>query len=251
MTFAIYPTVADEVARYLEDGTLNEALGAGPTLAVSAGTERWTDIVPGVLGFACDEATELNSSVYYAPLSVTGAVTVECLFRAFELTTSSDQWTLVSHEASGETEAANVNFSLKIFQNFTGTDSAPVSSFGWRHEYGAGQDAILVAADRVLEPGGIYHLVARRGAASGGVQLVELFLNGEPVASSSLTALSGGTSTSARIAIGRNISDEAASAVSGAIGFVRVCSRALTDEEIEAAYDATLGGVFGARLAPE
>lgn len=248
MTFALYPTVADEVVRYLEDGTLNETLGLGPVQSVRAGTERWTDILPGVEAFAFDEATRIGPDTY-APLQLADAVTVECIFRAFELTANADQWTLVTHEASGETSGANILYSLKVFQNFTGTDGAPVSTPGWRHEHGAGVDDILVAPNYVLEPGGLYHFVGRRHAASGGVAQVDLWVNGVQVATGSLTQASGGTTSSA-LRIGNNASAEAASNVSGAIGFVRVCSRALSDAEIEAAYDATLGGVFGARLSP-
>lgn len=64
MVFAVYPTVADEVVRYLENGTLADALGAGPTLTVPAGTERWTDILPGVQAFAFDEATRIGGTTY-------------------------------------------------------------------------------------------------------------------------------------------------------------------------------------------
>ena len=249
MTFAVYPTVANEVVRYLEDGTFNEALGAGPVFTVLAGTERWTDLLPGVQGFALDEATRIGGTTY-APLQLTGEMTVECIFRAFERTANSDQWTLLTHESSTEAEGANILYSLKVFQNFTGTNGAPVLTPGWRSEHGAGVDDILTAPSFVLEPGGLYHYAARRHPASGGTNLIDLFLNAQLAASGLLTTPTGGT-TSTFLRVGNNSSAEAASFASGAIGFIRICSRALTDAEIEAAYDATLGGVLGARrVAP-
>lgn len=250
MTFAVYPTVADEVVRYLEDGTLNETLGLGPTLTLSAGTERWTDILPGVSAFAFDETpTRLGPVGTYAPFQIAGAVTVECIFRAFELPAASDHWSLIVHEAAGDTSGANTLWSLKLWNNYSLAGSPPVATFGFMHESGSGADNYLAATDHSIEVGGVYHLVARRGAASGGMQTVDLFLNRQLVATGSLTQASGGT-TSTLLRVGNNPDGLGASAVSGAIGFIRVCSRALSDAEIEAAYDATLGGVFGARLSP-
>lgn len=247
MVFAVYPTVANEVVRYLEDGTLADALGAGPTLTVPAGTERWADILPGVQAFAFDEATRIGGTTY-APLQLADAVTVECIFRSFENNASADQWTLVVHEASGETSGANTLWGLKLLRNYS--SSEPVNTLAWMHEYGSGTNALLSATGHALEPTGVYHVVGRRAAASGGNAAVDLWVNGVQVASGSLTQASGGT-TSTVMRIGGNPDGATAANLSGAIGFVRVCSRALTDAEIVAAYNATLGGVFGTRkVAP-
>lgn len=245
MTFAVYPTVANEVVRYLEDGTLADALGAGPTLTIPAGTERWTDLLPGVQGFAFDEATRIGGTTY-APLQIAGEITVECIFRLFENNASADQWTLVVHETTGETSGANALWGLKVLRNYSSGE--PVNTLAWFHEYGSGSNAFVAATDFVVEPGGVYHAVGRRSAASGGEQTIDLWVNRQLVATASRSQASGGT-TSTLMRIGGNPDGATAANISGAIGFVRVCSRALTDEEIEAAYDATLGGVFGERLS--
>lgn len=256
MTFALYPTVADEVVRYLEDGTLNETLGLGPTLTLSAGTERWTDILPGVSALAFDEATKLLSSVYYAPLAISGALTVECIVRLFELPLTTDYWWFFGHSvASSEVESANAHFTLGMWdvsETGTAVNERKAAPTFW-HERGAGLESALAARSWSFEVGGLYHVAATRAAADGGTQATKLYVNGALVSSASLLAHTGGTSLSARLSVGADIdgaSGGAASRASCAVGFIRVCSRALSDAEIEAAYDATLGGVFGARLSP-
>lgn len=248
MVFAVYPTVADEVVRYLEDGTLADALGLGPALSVNTGSERWTDMLPGVQGLALDEATRLGGAAEYAPMRLADAVTVECIFRSFENTASADQWSLVLHQANAESGGANTLWGLKLLRNYS--SSEPTNTLAWYHEHGSGTDVFVSATSFAIEPGGIYHVAGRRAAASGGNSTVDLWINGQQAATGSLAQATAGT-TSTRIYIGENISAEAASFASGAIGFIRVCSRALTDEEIVAAYNATLGGVFGERkVAP-
>lgn len=258
MVFARYPTVADEVVRYLEDGTLNEALGVGPTLSLrTSHTERWTDLLPGVQGAAFDEVSGFVTSAYYAGLDCADEVTVECIVRLFELSGVSDFWTFVQYGYTGESLVTNIQYSLGAWDvSVAGSSLSQRKSVpAFWHEHGAGgTEATCPARDHVLDPAGIYHVAARRHAASGGNAVVDLWVNRQQVASETLVAHGSTGSTNRRLYIGANLNGttgDAASDVSGAIGLVRICARALTDEELLASYDATLGGVFGTRkVAP-
>jgi hypothetical protein len=213
---------------YQFDGDLSDSGGSGWDMTVEAGTERYSDVVPGVRGILL-RSTRLIYNTFQAALAITGDYTAEMLVNFIDLTTV-DRWLFSFGGAiAGETEDDNY-----LYAGLLAT--GPV----WRHfsESSTGTDATYSIDD--LPPfGQAAHLAARR--ASG---VVQWFVNGAAFGAASSALTTPTTSgTSARLRIGA----DSRNAPDCVLASFKLIDSALTADEIKGEYNLTLGSVFGFR----
>ncbi len=203
--------------------TLNDTSGNNRHLVMSAGNTRYTEIYPGVRALNLATTNRLNFSTTGTALQRTGDITIEMLLLLYAYPAGLAP--LVSYQASGETEATNTLYE-------TGLN---VDQLRWLSESGAGVDATF-SVDRLPALGEICHFATRRSS-----NVIQNFVNGSLLGSASgtLTTPTGGTSSSFWVG-----------SVSGftpacAMASLKVVASALTNDEIKAEYNRTLGGLLG------
>lgn len=206
--------------------SLNDSTANGFNMTVSVGTERYTDIYPGVRGIGLN-ATRLTYSTFNAALAITGDVTVECLM-FLRVYPTANEVGIVTHAAAGENTADNVLYAIQL----TGNNGA----LSWLSESGSGVNATYTAN---LGPGlGLCHVAATRTS-----NVVQFYLNGraQGAASSALTTPVGGSN--GRLFIG--YPDVGYLGPECVMSSLKICNTALTAAQIATEYNTTLGPVFG------
>jgi hypothetical protein len=206
---------------------LLDSSGNGLTLTAIAGTARYTDIFPGVRCLFLDALTTFGRSAFTASLNILGDLTIECLLYVI---TNNVTTGVVSHGASGETEATNYSYATQ----FTTT------TFQYLHEFSAGTNQTLVTTN--LPPRRLSHLALVRAS-----NVVQFYLNGRTfgAASGTLTAPTGSTSGRFRIGASEGLGTPGGTGVPNMISSVKVIASALTEAQIKAEYNLTLGSFFG------
>jgi hypothetical protein len=206
-------------------------LDSGPNgfhLSVETGSERYTNVAPGIRGASFDAATKLIYNVTGSALQITGDVTLECIVVA-SLTTAVQS--VVSY--SGNTDVAADNFLYSIYTNPPGH-----LEYFWENAGGVNQDFLLpIAGLPTAQP---VHLAAVRSN-----NVVRFFVNGLPQGSpsSGLTAATGGTAAVFRIGGSGTTAGE--SPWNGAVASVKVIASALSAAQVKDEYNRTLGHLYG------
>lgn len=205
-------------------GTLADSGVNDFDLTVETGTERYAYLAPNLLGFQFDGSTSLWYDVSESKLQLTGDMTFECLWVMHAVVNSA---ALVSHEASGETEATNC---LYLF----GTQTFP--ALQWFSESGGGVNASFVSGYGHPTIGLLTHYAVTRSS-----NVVQIYVNGRiyGAASSALVTPTGGTD--GRLRIGSSLLVRA----NGIMGSAKLIGTALTAAQIRAEYNHCLGGAYG------
>lgn len=217
------------VALWQLNGNLLDSSGNGFTLSVEAGTERYSDTVPGVRGFYFDGATTLLRNAAEAALFILGDVTVEIVCTSYRTSLAASFSDIVGHAATGETQAANYAYAMEL----AGT-SVQVG-----HEHGSGVDDFYNPGFALL-CGSPNHVAFTRTS-----NVYQVYLNGDPVGppSSAFTPPNGGTS--GRLRLG-----SFAAVVFpwiGVLSSVKILDKSLSASSLKDEYNRTLGPICGFR----
>ena len=208
------------VALYHFDGTLNDS--SGNNLHIDSGTPTYREIFPNFIGLSSTQPL-LQRSIHDPLLTITGAVTVECL----AVLTGTGSFVVAAFTATGETEATNILWQL---DSPTGDGLRNFWEFGAGTNGGTGE----ILGNRVLPRLHVpCHLAITR--ASDGVS--RAYVNGVQLGSttSALTLPTGGSTSNLQIAAASNIAKFG----------LKVIAAELTPGEIAAEYNRTLGPAYG------
>lgn len=210
------------------DGNLLDSSGNGFHLTMESGTERYSDVLPGLSGFYADTSSNPYYDVADTALNMTGAVTIEFMAVIVDVNTSRS---FVNFGAFGATEVTNV---LYNFGMSAANPNPMVTS--WESGVAVAVTHVINAGFPVATP---FHAASTR--SSGGI--VRMYLNGKQVGddSSALTMPTGGSSSRFRIL------HNASSRTKATIASVKVLDQELTPAQILAEYNKTLGVALGKR----
>lgn len=209
------------------DGNALDTSGNGFDQAWTSGTARYTELAPGLVGAFFDGSSGMTRA-YNATIAaalIAGSWTVEVLGR---IGWNSALQSIFTHGVTGETEATNV---LASWSLLAGGGSEAL------HEHGAGVNQSHTVA-QAYNNGALFHGALRKSSQS-----YQFFHNGRVAgsASSALTAPSGGTSGTLNVGIGISANQ----LIGGSLASFKLVPRALTNAEILAEYNYTLGPVYG------
>lgn len=215
----------DPVGLWQFNETLNDTSGNGFNLTVEVGTERYTDIYPGVRGVQLI-GNKLIYNTFTSTLAITGDVTLEAVL--YLATYASANTVLItSHGDAGETQAANYMYFYAL-----NTDS----SLSMISENGAGTNATHTITDG---PGlGLCHMAVTRAS-----NVIQFYLNGRAYGSPSSTLTTPDGGTTGRFRVGGP--DANIFGPEGAMASLKVCNIALSAAQVAAEYNLTVGPVLG------
>lgn len=224
-----HDTTYSPVGLWNLNGTLNDSSGNGFNLTVEAGTERYSDIFPGVRGFNFDGSTRLVYNTTGTSLQITGSMTIEFLV----VTRARASSTFVSYTTpSASTSSDNTLYSVGMDSTVNG------GSLFWRSHHGT-----LVADSYTINnnPG---PLVLNHFAVTRTSNVIQFYLNGTVLgsASSALTAATGGTNSKLRIGSAVTSFQPVQASI---LASVKVLASALTADQIRGEYNNTLGNFYG------
>lgn len=208
---------------------LTDSSGNGLTLTAIAGTARYTDIFSsGKRALYLQDGLTVGRSAFTASLNILGDLTIECLLHVI---TNNVATGVVSHGASGETEATNYSYAAQ----FTTT------TFQYLHEFSTGTNQTLNTTN-LVPPRRLSHFALVRAS-----NVVQFYLNGRTfgAASGTLTAPTGSTSGRFRIGASEGLGSPGGTGAPNMISSVKVIASALTATQIKAEYNLTLGSFFG------
>ena len=231
---AIQPFVPDAntVGLWRLDGSLSNLVDPSNPLIVDVGTEVYADIVPGKRAFYFSGGTRLKVNAFVSALARTGDVTCAMMIQLDADPTSSTIF--CGHGASGETQAANILYSMQCL------NSTPPRSMNFLSEHDNGvNDSFTTSAPASLPP---IHNIGLLGFSRIS-DIIQFYYCGKPLgsASSALNTPNGGGNGRFYV---------------GASDGTTVCTRMLcwgvmvedigwTDSEWLACYNQTLGPAFG------
>lgn len=211
------------LALYHFAGDTDDYSGNGHHLTV--GTPRYLPLFPNVIGL--ESINEVSRPSSDESLRITGDITIQAMVRLFT-SPGTTNTTLVSFYTSGNEQVNNVQYQLGW------SDSGRLR---WRQEFGASgtpAEHLTTASPSLNLPPlrDIYYIAATRIG-----QVVQFYINGLPFgsASSALTAPDGGTSAVLRVGVGG----------SWACMGLKISDGGLSDAQIKAEYNRTMGVAFG------
>jgi len=222
---APHDTTHSPVALYQLNETLDDTSGNALTGLTVVGTERYTEILPGIRGLVCSgNYAYVNATE--ASIQITGDLTLECIVVLYSLPAAT--LTIIEHALTGETEVTNVLYKI-------GVQSGGVLEYF--AEQGAGVN-IQYLLNRMMSVGIPVHVALVRSSNN-----VTFYLNGEQIGATStgLSAPTGGAS--GKLYIGTN--SDASQDWNGVVASVKIISSALTAAQIKAEYNRTLGPALG------
>lgn len=208
---------------------LNESLadtsGNGFDLELVAGVTRYTEMLPGMPGLFLFNTYKYRHNATGTALAISGDITIETIVRFRAYTGGA----LLSYDTNGETEADNYLYAMAL--------TGPPTKTEFTHEHGAGVDDIH-DIDLLPPIGQTVHWAVRRQS-----NVVQHFLNGKPwgPASATLTAPTGGTNSKFHLGWVANPTCDAD------VASIKIVASALTDAQILAEYNRTLGPFYGER----
>lgn len=218
-------TTYSPTALWKMDGNLLDISGNNFDLVLDSGTERYTELLPGVKGLRFDGSTKYKVLNQLA-LEITGDLTIEALVNVHHI--GNNNMTIIDHSNNTENEVDNMLYRMDIL----GEGNTLISY----SEYGAGNNNVH-GIDDGLMPGVTYHLAMVRENNE-----VTYYLNGSQLGatSSGLSAPTGGTAGTLWVG------DDSSSGGDyyGAMASLKVIADALTISEIRDEVKLTLGMSF-------
>lgn len=207
--------------------TLNDTSGNGQTLTVETGAVTYGEIFPGVQGVILDGSTALlYNTAADATLGTTGDMTVEMLLVLSAYTTSK---TLVSYNGTTGSSNTNSRFSIDILNNIGGMT--------WAQEISTNVQSRT--SDITTRPtlNQLCHFAMTRRS-----NVIRTYIDGVLVdTSATLSTPTGGSSSRFRVGSvsGRGLAPLCAMAS------LKVITSGLTDSQVAAEYNRTLGRFYG------
>jgi len=224
-----HPEIFGPVAHWTLGSTLESTFGSRP-LTVAAGTERYTDLLPGMRGFFFDGSSSVFRNATDADLQIVGDMTFLCIMVAQAGSTRC----MVSCSANGETQADNACY----VQYLTGI----ASTINYLSESGSGADQLYFDVNQgVPTQTPCQHGFTRRGGQ------VTFYLNGRQVGATSvgITAPDGGTSSKLYLGSDIGVSPFNFLTKGSAMASAIVFNKALTASQVRTMYNRSLGPALG------
>lgn len=210
------------------NGNMNDSSGNAFTLQVGAGTERYSDLFPGVRGMHFDGSTRLQTVSFQASLLLQADMTIEFLV----ISRSRATGTYVSFSSTSTSGAGdNTQYSL-------GYDTTNGASLFWRSHHGT------LVADSYTINNNFSPLVVNHVAATRTANVIQFYLNGLVLGSASTALTSPASGSSGTFRIGSGVSGFS-TVPAGIVASVKLCSFALTADQIRGEYNNTIGNFYG------
>lgn len=225
-----HDTTHSPVGLWQLNGNLNDTSGNSRNLTIEAGTERYGEVFPGLLGFAFDGATNLIHNVNVAALQITGDITVEWLMLA--VPSASTQACISIGNSSSETQSDNLLYNLHN-NNWRLAFTAENGS-------GAGIDYILTSQGPLMNAPAHY-------AATRTSNVIQWYVNGQPMGAASGTMATPDGGSNGKLRIGSV--DALASPFTGFMASIKIISSALSAAQVLAEYNRTVGRYYDSLVA--
>lgn len=219
-------TTHSPVGLWKLDGNLLDSSGNGYHLSVGTGTERYTEVIPGMRAFWFDGSSYVSRPSYDAALGITGSMTFQAITSVWALSATR---VVAMFLATGETLATNVLWQCQF-------NSDATMSWAWENGAGVNEGPFTNYFPGIYNP---VHIALTRDASASYAS--KFYLNGKLVdtAPGPYTGPAGGTSS--RLIIGSNLSAH----YSGSTASVKIVAGVLSEADIRAEYNRSLGHVLG------
>lgn len=212
-------TTHSPVGLWTFNEVLTDSSGNGLTLSVATGTEKYSPVLPGIMGFYLDGSTYLNRA-YAAALAITGDLTVEWVGRV------EDGGRMVTHcgDILSATEANNQLYGVWIGNNLLKMYS--------ENGGGTSSDYQLTASGNTWPA---HHFAVTRTS-----NVIQFYVDGYAfgAASGTLTTPTGGTSGNITVGAPNNIG---VSPTTGCISSLKIIASALSASQVAAEAELALG----------
>jgi hypothetical protein len=221
--------------------SLNDSSGNGYDLSLQAGTERYVEVAPGVLGAYFDGLSWFGRSGVDAELLITGTMTVEAIVYVPDDNTG--DIIIVDSSENGEALDDNILFNFSFIPGGDG-------QLRWRYfaEYGAGSNTSAYGDPTFVPRGRAIHVAMTRQPDTN---IITFYLNGQPVTRSTSTTTPEYASPTQKFQIARTRSAAGTTSAECAIASVKLISgSALTDQQVLEEYQRTLGQLYQAYTPP-
>lgn len=226
----LHTTQDSPVGLWQFNDTLADTSGNGYTLAVATGTERYTDIYPGVRGVQFDGATRLFYNTTGSLLQMTGDLTIMMLCKNYNMSTVGTTAVMLTYQATaGGTLATNCLYSW-YFTNQT---------VRFLSQSGSNSNSSYDINNR-FSLFSLCHMAVTRTS-----NVIQHYINGVPLDASGAvspnTTPTGGTSSVLHLGAATNN----ASFWNGAVASLAIIPSALSAATIKARANACLQAVYG------
>jgi hypothetical protein len=182
--FQYHDTTHSPVALYQFNGNMLDSSGNGFHLSLFTGLERYTWLAPGLRGFFFDGETSIRRPGNDALLTITGAITIECIILVCPNALTG---TFISFGGGAATTITNKLYELDF-------SSSTRYQFGVRWERLVSSPVSYVTNEEGLPYCFPVHYAMTRSAGSS--QTVNFYVNGESFGiNSGMLAPTGGTSS--------------------------------------------------------
>ncbi len=224
-----HPEIFGPVAHWTLGSTLEATFGSRP-LSILSGTERYSDLMPGLRGFYFDGASSLWRNALDADLQMVGDMTFLCLLVAQAGTTRC----FVACSGNGETSDVNACY---IQYLFTG------NSVNYLCEFGSGTNQFYFDVNNGIP----IQTPCQHGFTRKGGQ-VTFYLNGLQVGATSVGISSPDGGSNSKLALGAD--NSAAAPFNFMTAGTMMASpilfnKALTPSQVKTMYNRSLGPALG------
>lgn len=223
-----HDTTHSPVGLWQFNGNMNDSSGNSFTLTVSTGTERYSEILPGLTGFYFDGSTTVFRNAAEATLQITGDYTIEMLLLLPPIVQNA---VLVSMGDSGGTSASNYLFDITTNNTFS------LANFS---ESGTKSGNTLARPLASLPYNQPCHFAMTKTS-----NVIQFWLNGAVIGTSgSQTATTGGSLDKLRVG-----GDASAPSLAGVVASLKIVASALNSTQIAAEYSRTIGRLYDSVVA--
>lgn len=237
------PATYSPIGLWQFDGSLDDSSGLGqPKLVLERGFERYSPIVPGVLGVLCGGPT---GAVFRLPhtgvatlLRKPGDIAIQmiCQMTTETLTDAAGTSPVVGYRGS----AVAVQNNNSLWGMYLGIENYP----DWFTQSGAGTGFSAADGTVSLPPAGVRTVLW--GARRKG-NLVKFYIDGKPVSSGTATGTTPDGGASGLMRIGGQPQANETAAPYMVMTSLKVTAGSMSDAEFLADYNASLGQLYGSR----
>lgn len=215
-----HDTTHSPVGLWNFNGNMNDSSGNSFTLTVSTGTERYSEVLPGLTGFYFDGSTTIFRNAAESTLQITGDYTIEMLLLVPPTVQNA---VFVSMGDSGATSTSNYLFEILTNNTFS------LSNFSESGTKSGSTFSRPLASITYNQP---CHLAMTKTS-----NVIQFYLNGAVIGTSGAqTATSGGSLDKLRVG-----GDAAAPSLVGCVASLKIVASALNATQIAAEYSRTIG----------
>ncbi len=235
-----FDTTHSPIGLWNFDDTLADTSGNGNNLTLAAGNGGFADVVPGKRGLFVWVGARYATAAAVPLFQLTGDFTAQAIVQQDTNPITTDQ-TIVTYNGPGETQPDNTlyQFNLQATGAFNNTRNLSFVS-----ESGAGVNATYSSSGTTASLGCIHNILKVDMRRQSNV--IQFFVNGRPFGnpSAALTTPNGGNGANTRLVVGTN-GPTGTAADQILIFGLKLVSQALTNAELLAEYNRTMGPAFG------